>query len=237
MARSFRHSVNESLDTRLVHLLVGLLLQLMVNSLQGDQFLVCPLLDHDSVPNDQNDVAVGDGRQAVRDGKTSPSRTSSLQRSLDHTLALGIQGTGGLVEQQQRRITNQSTANSNTLLLTPRELGSPWAHLSVQALAAVLVQEAQVGHLLASLQVLVGDGLTIREAIENIGADGRVEEDWLLTHKPKLAAPPTDVHVLQRRATRANEHSALHRVVEALEQGHHGALPTARRPYKTHRHA
>ena len=58
-----------------------------------------------------------------------------------------------------------------------------WILVLGRALVLVLVEEAEVAHLLAFLDVLFSDGLILIQAIEDVVPHACVEQDWLLSHK------------------------------------------------------
>ena len=66
------------------------------------------------------------GRQAVRDDDAGAIAHEACDRILDQTLALGIQRAGGLVEDEDARINQESTRDRDALALSARErLRSP----------------------------------------------------------------------------------------------------------------
>ena len=99
--------------------------------------------------------------------------------------------------------------------------------------AVLLLQEAEVGHLAAPLQDVVRD--LLRHAVEDVLADRGVEEDRLLADVAHLLAPPGDVDAGEQELPLRDEDLALLGVVEALQQGEHGALAAAAGAAEAHR--
>lgn len=60
--------------------------------------------------------------------------TDLIQSGLDDRLTLGVQGGGGLVQQEDLRVFDQGPGDSYPLLLSSTELGSPLPHHGVQLL-------------------------------------------------------------------------------------------------------
>ena len=62
------------------------------------------LLDDAALVEDDDQVGVDDGREAVRDDEGGAAGPGGIERPLDAGLGLGVQRAGGLVEQQDRRV-------------------------------------------------------------------------------------------------------------------------------------
>ena len=58
------------------------------------------LLDEAAAVDDEDDIGGEDGGEAVRDGDRGPSVEQRLERGLHETLAGGVEGRGGLVEDE-----------------------------------------------------------------------------------------------------------------------------------------
>ena len=109
--------------------------ELVVHSLLLEQFGVGSLLDDLSAAYHGNGVRVVDGGETVSDDNARPSLPCLVQGLLDYLLALSVQGRGGLVQEQDPGVSDESTGNGDSLLLSPRQLGSLAAHVSIVALS------------------------------------------------------------------------------------------------------
>ena len=65
-----------------------------------------------------------------------PSLPSLVQGLLHHLLTLRVQGRGGFIQQQYLGVSDESSGNSNTLLLPSAELGPFRAHVSAVGLGS-----------------------------------------------------------------------------------------------------
>eukprot|EP00095_Tigriopus_kingsejongensis_P004295 maker-scaffold722_size106786-snap-gene-0.30 protein:Tk04295 transcript:maker-scaffold722_size106786-snap-gene-0.30-mRNA-1 annotation:"receptor-mediated endocytosis protein 6 homolog" len=109
-----------------------------------------------------------------------------IETYLNHLLRFGIQGTGGLVEDEDGWILEESTSNGDPLLLPPAH-----RHPALPQDCVVLLRESpdevvSVGGLggLDDLVVL-GRGTTIADVLHDRGG----EENWLLIDVPNGTAP------------------------------------------------
>ena len=73
-----------------------------------------------AVIDHRNPISVFHRGQAVRDNQCGASRHQAGQGLLYQVLTFGIQRTGGLIEQQDRRIHQQRPGNCQSLTLPPR---------------------------------------------------------------------------------------------------------------------
>ena len=110
------------------------LVELVVHASLSQQLLVRPLLQNFSVLYHGYAVCTVDGREAVCNHDARPSNPGLVQGLLYDLLTLGVQGRGGLVQQEQLRISHQGTGDGNALLLSPGQLGAFASHIGVVAL-------------------------------------------------------------------------------------------------------
>ena len=96
--------------------------QFVVETLQRQQLLVAPLLCHLPLLYHKYHIHILDGGEAVGDGDGGPPLLSSVQRVLDNLLALGVQGGGGLVQQQDGGVAEHGTGDGHPLLLATGQL-------------------------------------------------------------------------------------------------------------------
>mmetsp|Transcript_117831 Transcript_117831/g.311348 ORF Transcript_117831/g.311348 Transcript_117831/m.311348 type:complete len:309 (-) Transcript_117831:691-1617(-) len=215
-------------------LLARLLVELLVHPPRLHELIVGTALDDPALRNDQDDLAVLDRGQTMRDGEGRPAPLRLLQRGGHHLLALAVESAGGLVEQKNGWVLDHGATDRHALLLAARQPLAARPDLRVPALRCVAVQERQVAHLLALLEALFGDFLAVVEPVLDILQHAGVEEDGLLADEAHLPPPPPDVQRIQRRQVRADQYLSRLRIVESLQHGQHCALATARRPHHAH---
>lgn len=69
--------------------------------------MMCALLDDPASVDDDNPVGVGDGRETMGNHEGGASLQQAGQRALDNLLSLGIDRRGGLVQDQDARVSQQ----------------------------------------------------------------------------------------------------------------------------------
>mmetsp|Transcript_13095 Transcript_13095/g.28669 ORF Transcript_13095/g.28669 Transcript_13095/m.28669 type:complete len:303 (-) Transcript_13095:1402-2310(-) len=210
-------------------------LQFGVHTVERHQLSMGPRLDNCALSSDDDEVAVLNCGEPVSNGKGSTALTSFFQGLLHDPLALGVQSTCCLIQQENRWVSNQGPANRHTLLLTTREPRPSGAHLSLPTLVGFLVQEFEVAHLLKLEQALLRDCLAgvLVEAVQDIRLDCGVEQDGFLADEADLPPPPSNVDLLEGDSSSTNGDSATRRVVESLQERHDRALAATRRAHQT----
>ena len=74
-----------------------------------------PLIEH------QDHIGIGDGRKAVRNAQRGPPFGDRMQGRQNVLLSARVQGTGGFIEQQDRRVLDQGAGNRDALFLAARQ--------------------------------------------------------------------------------------------------------------------
>ena len=124
-----------------------------------------------------------------------------LKGLLELGLRHGVQGGGGLVQNQHRRVLQKDPGDGDALLLPAGEQGAPLAHIGVESLGqghdvvVDLRQPGRPGHLL-----LRGAGLAVADVLQNAGGEQEhvllyhthVLPQGLLGHLPDVAAVDAD---------------------------------------------
>jgi len=170
---------------------------------------------HDfTLVEDDNFVSILDGTQAMSDDDHGQlAKLNQLfEGLLDLGLTLGVQGTGGLVQEKNLGLADESTGDGHTLLLPTRELDSSSSDqslITVRELFSVL-DEIVDGGLLADFvkqlqkfsfgfghRVLTfcifGVGVSVLNSIEYVVSNGVLEEAGLLHDNGHLRVIPSAV--------------------------------------------
>mmetsp|Transcript_41162 Transcript_41162/g.64307 ORF Transcript_41162/g.64307 Transcript_41162/m.64307 type:complete len:368 (-) Transcript_41162:934-2037(-) len=185
------------------------------------------LLHYLAALDNRNDVRIADGGQPVCHNNASPANHQAIQSLLDKLLALSIQRACSLVKQEDLRILEQGTSNSNALLLSPRKHDSTFTTLSIVTLRQRLDEIVGVRQACGLLDTSMCADLG---AVHDVVLDGHGKEDWLLLHKPDLVTQPLwvilkDVHSVDQDGTTLA-------VVETLDEVDEGGLATSRRAHQ-----
>ena len=72
---------------------------MIVGTAEIHQLRVCPRLNHLALVDDSDAVRGVDGGEAMGDGDSGATLSGLIQRLLDDSLALGVEGGGGFVQQ------------------------------------------------------------------------------------------------------------------------------------------
>mmetsp|Transcript_33988 Transcript_33988/g.85615 ORF Transcript_33988/g.85615 Transcript_33988/m.85615 type:complete len:567 (-) Transcript_33988:863-2563(-) len=180
-----------------------------------------PLVHYDDL------LRVADRGQAVRDDHHGLAALGllhdAIQCGLHQRLALRVQRAGGLVQQQQGRVSHQRTRDHDALLLAAAEHVA--RHTRVVALRQLGDELVGVGQARRGHELLAGRV----DPVADVGGDGGGEELWFLADDADLAAVPASIQRAQRLAVQ--KQLALAGVVQALQQRHERALPAAAEPH------
>lgn len=85
--------------------------------------------DNAAIVDDGDDVSIADGGEAVGDDDGGSADHDAVEGLLDAFLGLGVEGAGGLVEEEDGGVLDNGSGDGNPLLLASRELHSPFSHL------------------------------------------------------------------------------------------------------------
>ena len=103
-----------------------------------DEGVVRAALDDLALVHDEDQVGVADGRQAMRDDEGRAAGEQLLQRCLDELLAARVDAGGGLVQDEDARVGEQSARDAEELALTLAEVAAALAECR-----RIAVREAQ----------------------------------------------------------------------------------------------
>src|SRR5205823_10990585 len=107
------------------------LVQLAVVATFSKQLSVRTDFDNSAFVQHDNFAGMAYGRQAVRNDKRGAIFHEIGESILDHLLRRTVERRGGLVQDENRSITQQCTGNSNTLLFAAGEPHAPFTNDSV----------------------------------------------------------------------------------------------------------
>ena len=156
------------------------------------------------------------------DDNGGPPLHQRLQGVLDGVLGDGVQGGGGLVQDQDLGILEDDPGDGEALLLAAGELEAPVAHHGVQALGLGGEKLGEIGDVAGGLDLLLGGVLL---GVEQVLPDRAVEEIAVLGHDADLLAQIAQIevpHVHPRDRDPAAQH-----VVEPGDEVHDGGFAGA----------
>ncbi len=130
-------------------------------------------------------VGVADGGQPMRDDQGGSPACQFRQGTLDGVLGFGIEGRGGFVQDQDRRVFEEHARNRQALFLTTRQFHPALADHGIQTVRQRSDGAVELGAP-CGLQDL--GFRRIKPAIENILAQGAAEQEHVLLHDADLAA-------------------------------------------------
>src|SRR4051794_33551359 len=102
-----------------------------VRAFDGLQLVVGAALHHLAAVEDEDLVGVADGAQAMGDEEAGAA--AAAQALVDAALGRGVEGAGGLVEDEDRGPPHQGAGDLQTLALAAAPVGSPLLHRTVVA--------------------------------------------------------------------------------------------------------
>ena len=115
-------------------MLAGLALpQAVIAAFACQQLLMCALLGDAAIFQHNDLIGICHGGQAMGNHQHGAPFGCAFQRALYLALGFGVEGAGGLVEQQQRRVFQQGARNAHALFFPARQFQPPLAHRRVIA--------------------------------------------------------------------------------------------------------
>ena len=174
-------------------------IELGVHAAQGHQLLVGAGLGDEAVGNGDDPACGADGGQAMGDDQGGSAPGQGVEGLLDLRLGDGVQGGGGLVQDQDGGIFQENSCDGNSLLLAAGEERAPLADVGVEAVGHgqdVLVDL----RLLCRLDDLLHGGIGL--AVADVLEDGVREEEHILLDDADVLVDGTLGHIpdIGRRA-------------------------------------
>ena len=188
----------------------------------------------DDAPGLQQDDAVGqaDRREPVRHDQCRAPFHEDAQGVVDLLLDLHVDGTGGVVENQDGRIDEQGPGDGDALTLAPRQGVAAFAHHGVVALGQLL--DETVCPRCSRRGFDIGDA-GIGAPVGDVVPDRHREEKGVVEDHADVRPQALDGEVPDVVAV--DGEGALGHVVETGDEPGHGGLARARPSHQGHRFA
>ncbi len=187
---------------------------------------VTPALHDAASVEDQDPVGADHAREPVGADQRGPALHQAVERRLDGGLALRVDGRERLVEDEDRRVTEERAGDGDALALAAGEPHAPLADDGRVAVGEPLDERVGAGRARGGLQL---GRRGVRLAHPEVVLDGAVEEVGVLTHHGDPAAERVEAELAH--VAPADPHVAALRIVEAQEELQHRRLPRSARPH------
>ncbi len=198
------------------------MVELVVLALLLQQVVVAAPLHHLAVLQHQYGVGVADCAQPVGDGKDGPSLHELVHALFDEGLGTGVDGGGGFVQDEHRRVGHGSPGDCQQLPLALGQVGAVGGDHGVIALRQAADEGVGVGDAGGGLNLLHG-GVQLAKA--DVIGDGAGEEVGVLEDHAQGAAQVVLSDVLHVDAVIG--HLSLLDVVESVDEVGDGGLAGA----------
>ncbi len=126
---------------------------------------------------DEDLVGSADGGETVGYDEGGAALHEEVEAVLDHGFGLGVEGAGGLVEDEDAGVGEDGAGDGDPLALAAGELDAALAYDGVVLLGKTLGELVDAGDAAGIYELLFGG---VRAAEEDVFADGAVEEEGLL---------------------------------------------------------
>ncbi len=94
--------------------------ELGVEAGAGEEFVVGAALEDAAFLQDEDEVGVADGGEAVRDDEGGAAGEEALERLLDEELGVRVDAGGGFIEDEDGRIFQESAGDGDALFFADR---------------------------------------------------------------------------------------------------------------------
>ncbi len=157
-------------------------------------------------------VGEQDRGHPVRDDEDRRPRARLTQTGQDGLLDTGVDGGGGIVEDEQLGLADHGARQGDSLALTPREAGAALAHTGLEPIGQPLDEAGTLRDVQGAPDALV----VVLDTERDVAADAVVEHEGLLRHERGDVADAAASHLTQVDAV--DEHGARVGVDEAHEE-------------------
>ncbi len=134
---------------------------------------------HLATVEDDDGVSAANGREAVRDDERGAVHHQVGQRFLHQQLGLGIEGRGGFVQHQNRRVLQQRPRDRNPLTLTARQALAALADRGLVPVGEPFDEVMRVGGARGGLDLRPR---RLRRPVGDVAGDRVVEQNRILRH-------------------------------------------------------
>ena len=181
-----------------------------------------PLFNDATVLHHGDAVGRTNGRQPVRDDQRGAPRHQPFERAQERCLGLGIERTGGFVEDENGRVLQHGPRNRQPLPFAARERGAALAELGVVARGQTRDEVVRLCR--------AGSGFDLRArgvapADRDVLGDRPRKQERVLEHDGHLLAHIAQPHIAQ--VVTIDQHAAAVRIGKTRNHRHQRALATA----------
>ena len=198
-----------------------------VVSAEGEQFVVSAAFNDASFVEHAYFVGILDGREPVGDGDGGACLHKPVEGFLHQSLALGVEGGSGLVEDKNVGVLEDGTGDADALALSAGEFAAAVTHVGVVAVLTLHDEVVGVGNF-GCFDDLFHRG--VLDAEGDVAEEGVVEEDGFLIDVAEEAAQVGDAELADVGAV--EEYLSLLHVVVAWQEVNEGGLARARLAYE-----
>ena len=211
-----------SVEALSLHALELAVVELGVEAALRQQGIVVALLQDAAVLHHEDDVGLPDGGKAVCHDEAGAALHHPGKGCLDTHLGAGVDGGGGLVQNQHRRQAEHHAGDAQQLLLALTDVAAVLGDDGVVALGQAADEAVGMG-CLGRCHHLVEGG--VRLAVGDVLPHGAGPEPGVLQHHAVAAAQGSAGHIPDVGAGHLDG-TAVH-IIEAHEQLDHGGLACA----------
>ena len=156
-----------------------------VDGAAGQELLVRAVVHHAPVVQDDDAVGQMEGGLPVRHQQRGPIRHDAAQAFVNGLFDLGVDGAGGVIEDEDARVRHDGPGQCDPLTLPAREGQPALAHDGVVAARELEDELVGLGHPGRRLDLRIGG---VGTAVGDVGPHRVGEEEALLEHDADLAA-------------------------------------------------
>jgi hypothetical protein len=201
--------------------------EVIVATVEGVEGLMGATFEDASLLDDQDLVGAADGGEAVGDDKGGTALHEEVEAALDEGFGFGVEGAGGLVEDEDTGVGQDGAGDGEALALAAGEFDAALADDGVVLLGEAVGELVYAGDPAGVHELLFG-GLGAAE--EDVLADGAVEEEGLLQDDAQLLTVVAEAEGGQVGVV--DEDLATAGGVKAADEGDDGGLAGAGGAYE-----